>query len=153
VRGTLVLSVAMAIFAMACYTGPSAEHFEAVLNRLEIPDAWELVKSEVRSPDGDVQCQPGIGVASCPAVTRFYVVARSAVDALAQSKTVAADAGLETEDEFFQACDGPPSGPACSLQTVAEDARVRFTIYEPGRDLGLGLDVSDATTVLVKAER
>lgn len=138
---------------LACYTGPGIDHFTTVLDRLAIPEGWELVKSEVRGPDGDVRCQPGPGVSACPAVTRYFLVADDPVAALAQAKTVAAEAGLGIDDEFFQACDGPPSGPACSLHTAAEDAHVRFTIYAPGTDLGLGRDVGQSTTVLVKAER
>jgi hypothetical protein len=78
--------LAAALLVSACYTGSGADRMAAILDELAFPNGWELVKTEVRAPDGDIHCQPGAGVADCPSVIRRYLVDAAPADVFAEAK-------------------------------------------------------------------
>lgn len=148
-RGFASLLLASALLVGACYTGPSIDHFAGVLDELTVSADWELVKTETRGPDGDFECDPNV-VASCPAVTRWYVVDGEASAAFKDAKAMVGAAGFEVDRELIPACDGSSSGPACSFFSSRDDDRVLVTVFRSTSDAGLD-DTVEGTTVLVTA--
>ena len=144
--GTAVLTA-----AVACYTGPGADRMAAILEELAIPVGWELVKTEVKAPDGDVHCQPGAGVGECPSVSRTYLVKAPPPDVYAEARPMIVAAGFAIEHEGNPECDAT-SAPACMLLSRTDAIHVVVFVYNPGHDFGPEETSSDRTTVIVRAE-
>jgi hypothetical protein len=142
----------MALLSSACYTGPDAKHFAAVLDDLAVPGEWDLTKSEIRAPDGDVRCDP-VAVSSCPAVTKTYLVEAEPLAAFQVAERMVSDAGFNVGREFIPTCDGPPTGPSCSFESKRDADRVRVTVYRSTHDAGLDNAPPGRIAVLVSAER
>jgi hypothetical protein len=150
-RGTAVLTAAVALLVVACYTGPGGDRMATILDELAIPDGWELVKTEVKAPDGDVHCQPGAGVAECPSVSRRYLVNAAPPDVYAEARPMIEAAGFAIEHEGNPACDAT-SAPACMLLSSTDAIHVVVFIYNPGHDFGPEDTSPDRATVIVRAE-
>jgi hypothetical protein len=136
----------------ACYTGPDANHFAAVLDDLLVPAEWHLTKTEIRAPDGGVRCDPVV-VPSCPAVTKIYLVVAEPLAAFLVAERMVSDAGFIVERELIPTCDGPPTGPSCSFESKRDADRVRVTVYQSTHDAGLDNAPAGRIAVLVTAER
>lgn len=152
VRGNPILAVALALLVMACAGGPGPSHYAAVLDELAIPSDWELAKTEVRGPDGDVRCDPLVN-AGCPAVVRYYLVDATPIEVFAAAKEAAMGAGFEVQEEFDPACNAPPSVPACRFIAARDADHIVVNVYGPGKDDGTGVGQANRVTVRMTAEK
>ena len=117
-----------------------------------IPSTWELAKTEVRDPNGDVHCDPSVN-AGCPAVVRYYLVDTTAIEAYRMAKQAVTDAGYGMQREFdAEACDAPPSAPACALFAAKDAVQVIVNIYDKGTDDGTGVAQTDRVSVRITAQ-
>ena len=133
--------------------GPPPAHYAAVLDEIALPSSWELAKTEVRAPDGDVDCDPIVN-AGCPAVVRYYLVDPVPLVAYAAARAAVTEAGFGLEREFdAEACDAPPSAPACAFFAARGDDRIIVNVYRSGDDDGTGVAQPDRSTVRVTASR
>lgn len=149
-RGMRLLPIVVAILLVGC-GGPDAAHYEAVLDELPIPAAWELVQTTVRAPGGEIDCARIFS--SCPSVARYYLVAGNPIDAYPDAKQMLAAAGFTLDLDTGPKCDLPPTGPACVLQGRRDSDVVRVAINNPGDDAdGLGIAEKDRSIVNVMAE-
>ena len=153
VRGDPILAVAVALLVMACAGGPGPSHYAAVLDELAIPSDWELAKTEVRGPDGDVRCDPLVN-AGCPAVVRYYLVDAAPIEVYVIAKKTVIDAGYEIQREFdSEACDAPPNAPACALFAAKEADQIIVNIYNMGQDDDTGVAQANRVTVRMTADK
>jgi hypothetical protein len=146
-----VLILAVAVTVAACYTGPDASHFAAILDALTAPPQWELVKSEVRGPDGDVRCNPGIGVSNCPSASKEFLVDAEPLEAYREAKATVEGGGFRISDEFTPACDGR-DGADCAFVAIRGEDRVRVHVYASSEAIGIP-DDGNRTAVLLRAGR
>ena len=145
------LFIAVVALIVAACSGPSATHYEAVLDELSIPATWELVHSSVTTPDTDNGCSTLMG--SCPRVARYFLVDGQPLDALADAKKILIAAGFEVQDEFGPQCDLPPGSAACVLVVVRGADLLQLSLFKPGVDTeGLGLAQPDRTLIRLVAE-
>lgn len=145
------MAFAVAALVFGCGGGPDAAHYEAVLDELEVPAAWELVHTQMRAPGTEDDCSTLFP--SCPSVARFYLVDGEPIDAYPVAKQVVLDAGFELDEEIGPDCNLPPGGAACVFYAVRGKDFIRVSILNPGDDLdGLGIAEPDRTTVRMTAE-
>ena len=150
-RRVVALILATALLVAACYTGPGADHYSAVLDELTIPSDWTLVKTSPRGPGLDVQCDP-VTAPRCPAVTRYYVSPLDPADAFAAGEGLVVSAGFTVTQEMSPTCVLPPQGAACVFLSGRGDDRINMYIYRsPSEVDGLGPVDATGTTVLIEA--
>jgi hypothetical protein len=149
-RGKWFLAMVVAAVVVGC--GPGAAHYATVLDELAFPTAWELARTQVRDEGGEVNCSHVVSP-GCPAVVRFYLVDARASDIYAEAKQVVTTAGYSINDEFYPACDAPPSGPACTFYALKDADQITVDVYNAGGggDDGLGFARQDRSTVRVMA--
>ena len=146
------MAVGVLLLVVACLGGPGPDHYAAALDKLRIPSTWELAKTEVRGPDGDAGCDPRVN-AGCPAVVRYYQVDATAVEAYRMAKQAITDAGYGIQREFdAEACDAPPSAPACAFFAAGDAMQMIVNIYDKGQDDGTGLAQADRVGVRITAQ-
>ena len=151
-RPSLILAVAAVVLVGAC-TGPGPAHYAAVLDELTIPSGWELAKTQVRAKDGDQHCDPLVN-AGCPGVIRYYLVEGLPVDVYKPARNAVIDAGFAIDREFDpEACDAPPSAPACGFFASRDGDRIEINLYNPGHDDGIGVGASNRSMVRVTASK
>jgi hypothetical protein len=145
------LLVLVAIVLVAC--GPDAAHYTAVLDGLHIPAAWQLARTTVEAPGGEIDCTSLFGTGACPSVARIYLVAGKPVDAYPDAKQMLVSAGFTLDLDSGAKCDQPPSGPACVLFGFRGSDRVLVGINNPGEGAsGLGIVANDRFVVSVTAQ-
>jgi len=148
-RGKPLLAL-VAVLAVAC-GGPDPARFEAVLDQLAIPAGWELVHTEVATPDTEDGCSTLFP--SCPRVVRYYLVDGEPIDALPEAKETVTAAGFQIEEELGPQCDIPPSSAACVLVAVRDSDLLQVDLYNPGEDTeGLGLADEGRTLIRLTAQ-
>jgi hypothetical protein len=148
-RGIIAPAMAMVVAMVACYTGPSASHYVAILDELHFP-RWDLAATEVRGPGEEFPCHPGIGVSNCPSAAKKFLVAAAAEDVYAEARSVVEGAGFVVDQEFSPDCDGR-GGADCAFSAMRDKDRVRVHVYRRGEALGLDDGDRDITAVLVSA--
>jgi hypothetical protein len=149
VRRLLLFLVAVVV--VAC--GPDAAHYEAVLDELHVPDAWQLARTTVEAPGADIDCTPLWGTGACQSVARYYLVAAKPVDAYPGAKQMLSAAGFVLDYDSGPACDLTPGGPACELSGVRASDAIRISINNSGEGAsGLGIAEQDRIVVEVTAE-
>lgn len=135
----------------ACYTGPGADHFEAVLDELPIPKDWSLAKSETRGPDEEETCDP-FESSGCPAAIRIYLTKEDTEAASALALDMVGGAGFDIEDGAARGCSGGSSTvSACSLFAHRGDDDLIVVVYVSPRAAGLDDDTPGVATVVIKA--
>lgn len=150
--GNPLMTVAAAVLVVACVGGPGPDHYAAALDRLAIPPDWDLAKTEVRAPDAEIPCDPSVN-AGCPAAVRYYLVDTTAIEAYRMAKQAVTNAGYETRREFdAEACDAPPSAPACAFFAAKDAVQVIVNIYDKGTDDGTGVAQTDRVNVRITAQ-
>ncbi len=146
-RPSLLLAVASVVIVTAC-TGPGPAHFAAILDELTIPSGWELARTQVRGPDGDQNCDPLVN-AGCPGVVRYYLADGQPVDVYRSARDAVIEAGFAIDREFDpEACDAPPSAPACGFFASRDADRIRINVHAPGLTL-VRASAIDRLTVLM----
>lgn len=149
-RGIPVITAAVAaVLVVACYTGPGADHFVAVLDELRVPAGWQADKTVVRGPDEQERCDPFLSN-ECPAAIRSFVVAADIDEALVQAKDVVAEAGFAITDESTR-CSPSSNSPACSLFANRGDDRIAVAVFSSPSAAGLVVDPPGAVAVVVHA--
>ena len=144
-RGKPLLAL-VAVLAVAC-GGPDPAHFEAVLDELNIPATWELVRTEIVTPETENGCSTLMG--SCPRVHRYYLVDGQPIDALPEAKETVIAAGFQIEDELGPQCD-LSDRQACVLAAVKESDFLEVTLYDPGEDDGNVQGLAEAGRTLIR---
>jgi hypothetical protein len=134
-----------------CYTGPGADHFEAILDELSIPEDWSLAKTVTMGPGEQVTCEPFVSDA-CPTAIRTYLTAGHTEAAHAQAIDVITGAGFDIEDRAARDCSGGSSTvPACSLFAHRGDDYLTVVIYVSPEAAGLDNETPGVATVVVQA--
>lgn len=151
-RGTVVLSAAVAILAMACYGGPGVDHYVGILDSLDVPADWEPVATERRGPGEDFSCDPFL-TSTCPGAGRWYALSGDVTAALMAAREMVERSGYTIDEVLYPDCDGPPSGSACTLFAAREGDRVSMSIFPPGRTTGLESPPEADVIVKVTAQR
>ena len=93
--------------------GPGAAHYEAVIDGLALPDEWELARTVIYAPDGDVKCDPS-PFTDCPYAIRYFVTAEAPAEAYQAALVAVRGAGLEVSQEFDPSCN-PQSQVPCGF--------------------------------------
>jgi hypothetical protein len=148
-RGIIAPAMVMVVAMAACYTGPAASHYVAILDELHFP-RWDLAAVEVRGPGEAVACNPGFMVTNCPSASKRFLVEATAEDVYAEARSVVEAAGFVVEREFSPECDGR-GGADCAFSAMRDTDRVRVHVYRRGEALGLDDGDRDITAVLVSA--
>lgn len=134
-----------------CYTGPGADHFEAVLDELSIPQGWSLAKSETRGPDEEDTCDP-FESSGCPTAIRIYLVDGDANAAYAQAMDFVAAAGFDIEERATGGCStGPSSGLPCYLFAHRGEDDLYVTVFVSASEAGLEDDRPGVVPVMLRA--
>lgn len=144
-RGKPLLAL-VAVLAVAC-GGPDPARFEAVLDELAVPGTWELVRTEVVTPETENGCSTLMG--SCPRVVRYYLVDGEPIDALPEAKQTVTAAGFQIEQELGQQCD-LSDRQACILGAVKESDFLQVILYDPGEDDGEVQGLAEAGRTLIR---
>jgi len=149
-RGKPLLAL-VAVLAVAC-GGPDPARYVAILDELAVPGTWELVRTEVVTPETENGCSTLMG--SCPRVARYYLVDADASDAYAEAKQAVTAAGLEIDQEVSPLCnDSPPRSPACSLVAIRVSDLVQVSLWDQGEDpANLGVAEEGRTLIRVMAQ-
>lgn len=141
---------AAAFVVVAGCSGPTASHYQAVLDEMNVPAGWELARETVKTPDGPNACAsllPG-----CPSVTRYYLVAGTPAAAYPAAKQLITEGGFTVDQEFDPACDAPPSAAACAIRASRGDEGLLVSLYNPGDDFdNIGVAVPDRSLVRIIA--
>jgi hypothetical protein len=132
-----------------CYTGPSADHFEAVLDELAIPKDWDLAKSDRQGPDEEVTCDPFVST-GCPHAIRFYLTGGDIHEAYSQATDIVTRAGFGIEGGA--AClSGSSTGPGCGFIAERSGDMLDIQVLSSPGEAGLGNELPTAVTVMVLA--
>ena len=146
----LGLLIAASIVVAGCYTGPGVDHYSAVLDGVTIPSDWQLVKTVLRGPGQDEQCEPATS-SECPASIRYYVASDDPLHELRLAEDFATKAGFEVSQRMSPGCDLPTSF-ACAFVSARADDSLLVTIYRAPSDVYALKDIGlDGTTVQVEA--
>jgi hypothetical protein len=140
---------AVAVFFVACYTGPSADHFVALVDGLDVPDGWKVAKTTVRGPDQPDDCHPGLST-ECPAAIRFFMAGGDLESAYGQAKDAVVAAGLAISDEDTFGCSsGSGTGPPCGFFAKRGTDHLYVGVYASPREAGLEEGESGEGVVVV----
>lgn len=151
-RGRIALALT-ALLVAGCYTGPSANHYTAVLDELKVPAGWETLDTKVHGPgpDAAIKCSP-ITDSECPSVIRFYSVGADAKAALASGRAAVAAAGFRLERELGGSCT-PVSGSAyCAFESVRDKERLFVAVYGSTDSAGIPDAHAPGLVVVVTAK-
>jgi hypothetical protein len=144
----------VALLVAGCYTGPSADHYTAILDELHPPADWHVVVTKVHGPSdhADFQCSP-VTDAGCPSAARFFFVTGDARDVLTAAEQTVADAGFRLDREVTSDCSGIPTGPACAFLATCGADKLWGYVYRSAVDAGLSGQSRSQMTILISAER
>jgi hypothetical protein len=143
--------MAAGLLVAGCYTGPSADHFVAVLDELNVPGGWQIAQTIVRGPDEAETCDPFLSN-ECPAAIRTYLTDGDIDVAYAQAAAVIAEAGFAITDEATAGCaSGSSSGPTCAFFADRGDDQVYLRVFSSPGEAGLEVSVPDAAAVVIHA--
>ncbi len=146
-RALLVAMLTSALLVGACYSGPDAAHYTAILDELHVPAGWQLAKSDVYSPDEADPCSPSFSK-TCPGASRSFLVDGDATKAYAQAKDVISAAGFAVDEEFTPDCTGPPSGSACNFFASRNGDQLSVSVFHSAADVGLEDGVPGAVVAI-----
>jgi hypothetical protein len=129
---------------------PDAAHYAALLDGLQVPGGWELIRTITKSDSGgDIGCTQ-FATPDCPSVVRYYLApADSAGPIYAQGKDILAAAGFAIDREFFPACDAPRSGPACAGFSKRDGDFADVAVFRPGEDAGSIVAAHEGAAIVV----
>lgn len=144
--------LAAAVLFAGCYTGPGVDHYAAILDELAVPGGWNLVRTEVRAPDAEISCDPFFG-GSCPSVTRFYLAEGEPLALYEAAQGAVTAAGFRIDRELIASCDGSPTGPSCSFESMRDQDQIRISIFRSAGDAGLDNVPASAAAIVLTAER
>ena len=89
----------------------------------------------MRGPDGDQKCDPLVN-AGCPGVIRYYLVDGLPVNVYKAARDAVIGAGFVIDREFDpEACDAPPSAPACGFFASRDSDRIRVNVSPMARTM------------------
>lgn len=135
VRGIVSLFLASLLVVAGCNTGPGIDHYVSVLETLDVPADWELVKTQRRGPGEEFDCDPLV-TSTCPGADRWYALSGDVAAALEEARLMVETAGFSVDRVLDPACDGPPSGSACGLRTRREADNLTWTYIHPAGAAG-----------------
>lgn len=150
-RGIVGFALASALVLAGCYGGPGPEHYFAIVEELDVPADWQVVKTVVRGPNEDDPCDPFFTI-TCPGASRSFLVHGAAAGAYAQAKDVVIAAGFAISKEFTPDC-GPSGGKACNFFSSRDGDQLTVSVFHAGADVGLGEDVGVGAVVVITAHR
>jgi hypothetical protein len=129
--------VASAIL-VGCYTGPSATHYVAVLDELQVPAGWQSLATKVHGPDADaaIHCSP-ITDAECPSALRYFAVTGDADDIRSAGIKTAAAAGFQPDRQLGQECRPISGGPYCAVEMARRSEHLLLAIYGSADEAGI----------------
>ena len=149
-KGIVGLALASTLLLVGCYTGPAADHFEAILDELSIPEGWSLAKAVTRGPGGE-ECDPFFSN-ECPAAIRTYLTNGDTDAAFTQAKDVITGAGFAIEDGATAECSGGSSTvPSCALFADRGDDHLYAVVYVSPGAAGLDDETPGVVTVVIHA--
>ena len=149
-RGIPILAAAVAVLVVACYTGPGADHFVAIVDELVVPDGWQAVETVVRGPDQAERCNPGLSN-ECPAAIRTYLTQGDVDAAYAQAKDLITGAGFSITDEATSGCRRSSNSPACSYFADRGKDQLLVQVFSSPPAAGLDGEQPDVAAVVVHA--
>lgn len=152
VRGVVGLVLASAVVLAGCYMGPGVDHYAGILDTLDIPADWEFVATERRGPGEEFQCEP-LWNGTCPGAARWYALSGDVTAALQAAREMVEGSGFSVDEVLRPACDGPPSGSACTLFASRDADRISLSIFPPGRTKGLDNPPESDVVIKVTAQR
>jgi hypothetical protein len=151
VKGTVCLVFASMLLLVGCYTGPSADHFVAIVDELHVPAGWQVAETVVRGPDQPDYCDPGLSN-ECPAAIRFFVTEGDIDAAYDQAKGFASVAGFTISDEGTKGCaSGSSNGPPCAFFAERGDDMLHVRVYASPNEAGLDQGKLGGAAVVVRA--
>jgi hypothetical protein len=151
VKSIVGLMLATTLLLIACYTGPSAGHFVAVVDELDVPAGWQVAETVVRGPDQVERCDPGLSN-DCPAAIRTYLVEADVAGAHRQSKDVITGAGFSITDEATSGCSsGSSTGPPCGFFAERGSDHLYVGVFHSPAEAGLENEVPGVVAVMVRA--
>ncbi len=149
-RWVAVASIAIVATVSGCYTGPSADHFEAVLDELSIPEGWRPAKTVTMGPGEEESCDTFLSV-GCPTAMRTYLTEGDTEAASAKAIDVVSGAGFDIEDGTGRDCSGGSSTvPACSLFARRGDNYLTVVVYVSPEAAGLVDETPGVATVVIQ---
>jgi hypothetical protein len=148
-RVIIVLVVTATV--LGCVSGPDLSHYVEIIDKIPIPQGWQLVHTQNADPAVDDGCSRLFP--SCPSVMRWYLADGEPSDLYPPSKQLLRDAGFSIRQEIAPDCDTPPSAAACGLVADAGEDVVRINLFNAGEDpAGLGIADPARSLVLVVAD-
>ena len=132
--------------------GPSAAEYEAALDDLDVPPAWEIAKTTVKATGTLGGCTRFFD-GYCPSVTRYSFADGQPSEVFATAKEMLQGAGLTIDREFNPLCDTPPSAPACSFNASSDTIEIDVNVYNPGDGDGLVDERPDRVLVRMTVHR
>ena len=151
-RGIFGLVLVDALVLAGCYTGPSSEHYVAIVDELDVPAGWQSVKTVVREPDQDDPCDTAFS-SSCPGAIRSFLVSGDTVGAYAQAKDVVTAAGFAITEELLPDCTGVPSRSACSFRASRHGDQIYVSVHHSAAEVGIEGGAPGDVGVLITASR
>lgn len=142
----------------ACYTGPQADHYLAIIDSLDVPDGWRIAETEVRGPDRRERefCDPGYNT-GCPGVVRSYLVDVDVAEAYEEAIDALAMNGFAATEAYTNGCaSGRSNGGVCAFTAARGSDEVWVDVYGPDQWEGswnLGLDDQGMVVVVVRSSR
>ena len=146
-RSSLLLACFMSV-VIGC-GAPDAAHYEGVIDALTLPDEWEMARSVVYAPEGDVACSPS-PVTDCPYVVRYYLEPGLPRDIYEAARSAVGQAGFAIDRDSEPDCE--PSEVPCGFIALRGADQVNVAIYQPGEDDGTGVARPDHVTVRITAQ-
>jgi hypothetical protein len=151
VKGIVGLALASTVLLVGCYTGPSADHFLAVVDELGTPDGWQVAQTVVRGPDQDDYCNPGM-TNECPTAIRYFLTDTDLDGAYAQAKALISGVGFTVMDEATAGCmSGSSNGPPCGFFAIRGSDRAYVGVFHSPSEAGIDAGAPGDVTVVVHA--
>jgi 8-oxo-dGTP pyrophosphatase MutT (NUDIX family) len=152
VKAIVGLVLASLVVLAGCYTGPGVDHYVGVLDTLDVPADWEVVATQRRGPGEEFDCDPLMN-STCPGADRWYALGGDVTAALEAARELVEAAGFIVDEVIYPACDGPPSGSACTLYASKNADKISASILPPGRNTGLDSPPDADVLIRITAQR
>jgi hypothetical protein len=151
-RAMIAAVLASVLLLGGCNTGPGIDHYVGILDTLDVPADWAIVRTQRRGPGEEFDCEPLI-TSVCPGTDRWYAVDGDLVAALGAAREMVEVSGFSVDEVRNAACDGPPSGSTCTLYASRGVDRISVSIGTPSRSMGLDNPPDADVIIRVTAQR
>jgi len=140
--------VVVCLALAACGNSPSFDEFGSDLDKLALPDTWQLAGSVTYGRGGDIECEPIVGSPFCPNVSRYYVAEGTTRDVYDQAADMVVGAGFTLELTGRDPCDRLEGMSLCSVQGVTDDRKLWVQVWPPDAEF-TGIQIEGATGPIV----